>query len=160
MKSTGAKRRTFFPSACHNALYNARRDFLDSSPFGPPRISLSFAFLKSTECSPCPSSPTWTRQTLKCFSRAFLYQRGRNDGQGGKGLGVTVHVDSAERDQGLASPALRDYRRAPCLVPALYHAHHCERLRRKRLAEELPGQRRSCVVKALQRRVALKDSLT
>jgi hypothetical protein len=33
LKSTGAKRRVFFPSVCHNALYNARRDLADSSPF-------------------------------------------------------------------------------------------------------------------------------
>src|SRR5260370_4214760 len=85
------------------------------------------------------------RQSLKCFSRPFVYQLGRNHGQGRKWLAVTVHVDSAERDQGLASPALRDYRRAPCLVPALYHAHHCERLRRNRLAEALPGERESRV---------------
>src|SRR6267154_2129063 len=81
------------------------------------------------------------RQSLKCFSRPFLYQLGRNHGEGCEWLAVTMNVNSAKRDQCLASAALRDDRSAPCLIPALYHAHHRERLGRKRPSEELPGKR-------------------
>src|SRR6266852_8032074 len=90
------------------------------------------------------------RQSLKCSSRPFLYQLGRNHGEGREWLAVTMDVDSAERNQSLSSPALCDHRRAPCLSPALYHAHHRERLGRKRLSEELSGKRGGYIVKALQ----------
>src|SRR6266478_5554679 len=79
------------------------------------------------------------RQSLKCFSRPFLYQLGRNHGEGREWLAVTMNVDSAERNQSLSSPTFGDHGRAPCLSPALYHAHHCERLGRKRLSEKLSG---------------------
>src|SRR5258708_4966543 len=46
MKSTGAKRRIFFPSACHNALYNSRRDLAASSPFCRPRIFAQLCLLE------------------------------------------------------------------------------------------------------------------
>jgi hypothetical protein len=81
------------------------------------------------------------RQSLKCFSRPFLYQLGRNHCEGSEWLAVAMNVDSAERNQSLSSPRLRDHRRPPCLIPTPYHAHHRERLGWKRLSEELPGER-------------------
>jgi hypothetical protein len=69
-------------------------------------------------------------------------------------------MNSPERDECLSSPALRDYRSTPRLIPALYGAHHCERLCRKGLAEELPDERRSYVVDAVKRRVGPKNPLS
>jgi hypothetical protein len=69
-------------------------------------------------------------------------------------------MNSPKRDQGLSSPAFRDYRSAPCLIPSLYRAHHCERLCRKWLTEELPDERRSYIVDAVERRVGLKNPLS
>src|SRR5712664_2435287 len=103
---------------------------------------------------------TNARQSKKCFSRPLLTQLRRNHGQGREWLAVTVRVDSAERDQRLASPTLRDHRRTSCLIPTLYYTHHGERLCRKRVSEELPDERRSSVVKAVQRRIGLKNSLS
>src|SRR6266446_2650312 len=99
------------------------------------------------------------RQSLKCFSRPFLYQLGRNHDEGREWLAVTMNVDSAERNQCLASPTLRDYRCSPCFIPAFYHAHHGERLCGKRPTEELRYQRRSHVVKAVQRRIGPQNPL-
>src|SRR5260370_40953832 len=76
------------------------------------------------------------RQSLKCFSRPFLHQLGRNHGEGREWLAVTMNVDSAERNQSLSSPTLRDHRRTPRLIPTPYHPHHHERLVRRRLSPE------------------------
>ena len=75
-------------------------------------------------------------------------------------LAVTVHVNSAERDQYLASPTLRDYRCAPRLIPMLYHAHYCERLSRKGFTEELPAERRSWLINPVKRWVRAKNPLS
>jgi hypothetical protein len=69
-------------------------------------------------------------------------------------------MNSPERDECLSSPALRDYRSTPCLIPALYRAHHRERLCRKWLTEKLPDERRSYIVDAVERRVGLQNPLS
>src|SRR6266566_2524660 len=103
---------------------------------------------------------TDARQGQKSFSRPLLNQLRWHHGEGCEWFAVTVHVDSAEGDQCLASPTLRDYRRTACLIPTLHYTHDRECLCRERLAEHLPDERRRCVVKALQRRIGLKNPLT
>src|SRR5487761_545588 len=100
------------------------------------------------------------RKSQKCFSCPLLNQLRRNHGQGRERLSLAMDVDSAERDQRLASPALRDDCRAACLTPSLHHTHDGKRLRREWLPQELRDERRRYIVKPVQRREGLKNPLT
>jgi hypothetical protein len=99
----------------------------------------------------------YSRQSKKCFSRPLLNQLGRNHGQGREWPSVTVHMQSAKRDQCLASPTLCDYRCASRFIPTLYHSHYCERLSWEGLAEELPDERRTWLIDPVKRWVHVKN---
>lgn len=75
-------------------------------------------------------------------------------------LAMAVGMDRTERNQSLASATFCDHCRAACPMPTLHHTHHRQRLCRIRLAQELCDQRRSCVAKAVQWRVSLKNPVT
>ena len=95
----------------------------------------------------------------KCLARPLLHQLWRNHGEGGEGVALAVHVDGTEGDERFAGPALRDDRCASRLVPTLHHTHDRERLCRERLPEKMRDERRRCIVKAVQWRIRLKNSL-